>query len=440
MAEVRPFRGIHYDWSRLDDPADVVAPPYDVIDARQQAELYARHPANVIRLILNDKPVEGDDNRYDDAARIFRQWLDDGTLQRDDAPALYVYHQTFEHEGGQITRRGFMGALRLHQYEERIVLPHELTLRGPKVDRLRLNETVGANLSQVFLLYNDPEQAADTALDAVCDARDPDVELTTADGITHRVWAITDEDAVAAIQGVLEGEAVLIADGHHRYETNLALRDRAIENEGELDDDDPRNFVLAYLANQNDPGLLVLPTHRVVHDLADFDAAGFVEALESEFEVERLDSADAHDVAERVHGEMKDAVAFGVVLPGQDADGARAWLVKRARSAPTLLPDLAGPPAVRELDLVVLHEYVLKQLLGMTDEDFSAKKYLAYHKGTASVAEALDDPATQVAFIVNPSPVDQVRTVCLAGGKMPQKSTFFYPKVLSGLVFRSLES
>lgn len=436
MADVQPFRGVHYDWTRLDDPADVVAPPYDVIDDREQAALYARHPANVIRLILNDKPATGADNRYDDAARHFQDWLRDGTLVRDEAPGLYVYHQRFTLDGREITRRGFMGRVRLHPYEDRVILPHEQTLRGPKEDRLRLNETVGANLSQVFLLYDDPAQRADEALARDIASRRPDLELTTEDGITHLLWTVTDPAAIAAVQEVLADQALLIADGHHRYETNLALRDRAIEREGELADDDPRRFVLAYLANQADPGLLVLPTHRVVHDLADFDPQALLTALSASFQVETAE-AELDALARAVEALTETHFAFGLVLRSGAGD-LGYHLVTRERSAPTLLGDLPGPEALRELDLAVLHEVILKGILGMTEEDFSAKRYLGYHKGIASVAEALQDPASQATFLVNASPVDQVRRVCESGGKMPQKSTFFYPKVLSGLVFHEL--
>jgi len=441
MADFRPLRGVHYDWAQLDDPADVVAPPYDVIDDAQQAALYARHPWNVIRLILNHHPLEGPHNRYDDAAQHFTQWRHDGVLTQEDTPALYVYHQTFhhpDHPSHVLTRRGVMGRVRLHPYEDRVVLPHELTLRGPKVDRLRLNEGVQANLSQVFFLYDDPQQRADQALDSAIKDRTPDLTLTTHDNVEHRLWTVTDPEVIETVQAVIEHQQLLIADGHHRYETNLALRDRAIEASAEgLADNDPRRFVLAFLANSADPGLLVLPTHRIIRGFRRFNPSILLDALASDFVVTPLDDVDQVDaLAARVTAMMDEHIVFGVVVPGTPR---QFVLVHRHRDEPSLVAGMQGPKAMQELDLIVLHEVIFKRYLGMTDDDFAHKRFLGYAKSLAAAQTALEEPETQALVIVNHSPVAQVREVCQAGGKMPQKSTFFHPKVLSGLVFHSFD-
>lgn len=442
MADVRPLRAVHYDWPRVSNAADLVAPPYDVIDEAQQAALYARHPHNIIRLILNQKPADGPDNRYADAARIYQSWLADGTLVRDDADTLYVYHQHFvvsrpDPASGQVQevpvlRRGFMARVRLHPYSDRVVLPHEQTLSGPKTDRLRLNEAVGANLSQVFVLYDDPTTSADLALDAAITSLTP-LEIRTEDGILHRIWAVTDPSVIDTVRQVLASQSLLIADGHHRYETNLNLRDRAIAAEGFLADDDPRRFVLAYLANSADPGLLVLPTHRVVHSVPNFSTDALLSALRPHFDVSTLPAPASFAATQAaVERHQADDFCFGLVL------GDAHYLLRRPRTAPTLVPDLPGPAALRDLDLTILHEVILKGILGMTEDDFSQKRYLRYEKSLPDLAASLRLPDAQAAFMVNHSPVDQVRAVCVSGGKMPQKSTFFYPKVLSGLVINPL--
>jgi uncharacterized protein (DUF1015 family) len=445
MADVRPLRAVHYDWQQISNPADVVAPPYDVIDDAHQAALYDRHPHNIIRLILNRLPADGPNNRYDDAARTYQQWLAEGVLVRDDQEALHVYHQRFtidlpDPDTGALRptptlRRGFMGRVRLHPYEDQVVLPHEQTLRGPKIDRLRLNEAVGANLSQIFMLYDDPTLAVDALLDAAI-ASLPCLDIHTDDGIQHMIWAVTDPAVIAQVQALLAPQALLIADGHHRYETNLAMRDRAIEAEGDLSLDDPRRFVFTFLANAADPGLLVLPTHRVVHSLPSFSPDALFAQLKDRFEVEPMPGASLSALQAAVTARQADDFAFGLILKGS-SDGIPCVLY-RSRQAPTLVPDLPGPDALKKLDLTILHEVILKDLLGMTEDDFSQKRYLRYEKSLHDLDASLRQPDAQAAFLVNHSPVEQVREVCVSGGKMPQKSTFFYPKVFSGIIINPL--
>ncbi len=266
MAEIKPLRGIRYDDRRFaGELGDLLAPPYDVIDAAEQAELYARHPNNVVRLDLNEiRPTDHpEDNRYTRARRHLMDWLAQGVLKVESEAALYVHDQEFDDgKGGRALRRGFIGRVRLAEYDEKIVLPHERTLRGPKIDRLELMKATEANLSQVFLLYSDPERAVDAALDAAR-AAEPALDVTTADGIRHRLWPVTDAGAVATVEAFFADQALLIADGHHRYETALAYRDfrRGLTETG--GPDAPYEFVTSFMVNMNDPGLLVFPTHRL---------------------------------------------------------------------------------------------------------------------------------------------------------------------------------
>lgn len=437
MAEILPLRAIHYDWER-GDSSKRVAPPYDMITPEEQSELYARHPENVVRLILNANPCEGDNNRYQEAARLWKEWRKQGVLQQDEEEALYVYHQSFSiHEPGStsprtITRRGFMARVRLQDDDEGAIVPHEHTLTQPLDDRLRLTEALGANLSQVFLLYADPDAHADAALARAVNGHRPRMRITTDDEITHTLWSITDPDIIATVRSVLAGQQLLIADGHHRYETNLALLRRACRNEGELPPEDPRRFVLAYLANSADPGVLILPIHRILHSIEDLSLDDLVDALREHFYITALESTTPQALFTRVNALKTDHVAFGIV-----ERGGRGWLLSRPRKAGAPMP-CDAPEPLCELDLTILHELVFAQLLGMSQDDFKRSHHLHFAPNIKAVEEALKRLQTQAAFLVNAAPIQQVRAICDAGAKMPQKSTQFYPKVLSGLLFRQI--
>ena len=290
MAEIAPFRGILYDTSRV-VASQVLAPPYDVIDEAERRELLARDPHNAVRLIL---PEGEGDAKYPEAARVLNAWLGDGALRRDERPALYRYHQVFtsaELGGRSVVRRGFIAAVRLHRFAERIILPHERTLAGPKADRLKLMEATGAHFSQIFTLYSDPAGETDRAF-AAAEARQPAVDGTTADGTRHIVWRVDDAETLGRVARALAPRPLYIADGHHRYETMVALRDRMRERAGgALDSRSPGEFGTLFLCNMDDPGLVVLPIHRLVFGLADFQPDRFLAAIARWFDATPLAGA-----------------------------------------------------------------------------------------------------------------------------------------------------
>ncbi|MFU8804803.1 MAG: DUF1015 domain-containing protein [Bradymonadaceae bacterium] len=442
MAEIKSFYGIRYDRTRFDDEqmARLVAPPYDVIDEAGQDELYERHPQNIVRLDLNrHQPGDhAENNRYTRSRRHLMDWLATGVMKLDGSPAIYVHVQDFDDETGRRhTRKGFVALARLADYEEGIVLPHERTLRGPKIDRLELMKATECNLSQVFFLYDDEERKVDALL--FDESRAPYVvDLTTDDGVRHKIWPIFDEEIHRLVAAQLDGGPLLIADGHHRYETALAYRDFRREVAEEPNPDAPYEYTMGFFVNVHDPGLEVFPTHRVVHGVDGFDADALRKRLKSSplFELEEL-GPDALASAAGLKTTLEEAGAKNpsFVLAAHNLS---PLLVRYVGDETADIFDAETPPEVRRLDVAVLHEGILDRLLGISKEAQEAKTNLKYIKGLAPAIEAVEDPTHQLVVLMNPTPVEQVSEVCLSGGKMPQKSTFFYPKILSGLVINPL--
>lgn len=443
MADIRGFRALRYHFGPDAQPADLLAPPYDVIEPHEQDEFYARHHANIIRLILNrgqdaDTP---ENNRYTRARRHMMDWLAQGQLQQDARPGLYVHHQTFvDAQGHTHTRRGFLAAVRLAHYDEKIVLPHERTLRGPKVDRLNLMQACEANLSPIFFLYDDPTGEVDRLLEAHFDDAQH-VDLTTdTDGIRHQLWPVFDPAVHQQIAEFLKDGQLLIADGHHRYETALAYRDfRREVAEDPAQPDAPYEFVMAFLVNMHDPGLQVFGTHRMVHDVADFQWERLLGQLKDSglFSVQPLPAdllADAGRVEAKLAEFGRQSPSFLLTAPGQPTP----MLVQYLGDETSDIFDKSTPPQVRKLDVSILHEGILDRMVGISKEAQEAKTNLGYYKSMQEALNIRNDPACQLLVLMNPTPVQQVVEVCQSGGKMPQKSTYFYPKILSGLTINPL--
>ncbi len=424
MAEIRPFQGIRFNTDRV-EAAKVLAPPYDVIDADERERLAALDPHNCVRLIL---PAGEGDEKYDHANKTMSAWRASGILVRDDQPAIYRYHQVFtspELGPDPVTRRGFVAAVRLHRFDERVILPHERTLKGPKIDRLKLMKATHAHLSQIFTLYSDPEGKADAAF-GEAEAQTPIVDGTTADGTRHIVWRVDDPGIIEAVCAVIADRNLYIADGHHRYETMLAYRDHLRERAASEEAD----FGTMFLANMDDPGLVVLPTHRLVHSLPQFDVADVTAKAGELFDVEVVAGA-AQDAA-KVRDVLADRGAtrptLGMIVPGS-AD----------LTVLSYKGDLDALDVTARLDVTLLHEKLLEGILGIDRAAQEAKTNLDYIKDTGKALQLTAEGRGQVCFLMNATPVAQVKAVSDAGGVMPQKSTFFYPKIASGVVFRRVE-
>ncbi len=432
MAEIQAFRGFRYDMGRTGTLSDVVAPPYDVIDPSLQESLYARSPYNVVRLILNKEAPQDTDssNRYTRAAQCLRDWQREGILVQDSARSLYVYQQEFDVEGKRCTRRGFMARIRLEKFGEGKIYPHEETMSGPKADRLRLFHATAMNLSQVFGMYPDEEGVVQGQLDAAVGRALP-LEATDHLGVVSRLWPVSDQRVISAVTGLMGPKPIFIADGHHRYETALRYREDKRAAGEAASDDAAVNFVLMMLVRMNDPGLVILPTHRLVSGVGAVNAEQLRNMLAAHFDVESVGAGGARQTWDLLDTDGgQDLLGFGTVADGQ-------WQTARFRS-PQLMARQAADhsPAWRSLAVSILHRAVLDKLL---PEGGCGPAQCRYAHLLRDVTEATAKKDCQLAVLVPPARMQHVEQIAGNLEKMPPKSTYFYPKLLSGLVFHSLK-
>jgi len=417
VADVQPLTALRYEPDRTGGLQPVLAPPYDVIGPELRAALARRSPYNAVHVDLPEDPDGG--NPYELAAATLRRWRDEGAVRRDDTPALWVLEQDYTGPDGRAARRrGFLARVRVEPYGAGRVRPHERTHPGPREDRLRLTRSTRANLSPIFALYDDPQEIAWTALRAELD-REPWGEARDDEGTTNRVWRVADADVLASVRTALAPSELLIADGHHRYETARVYAD-------EVGGEGAHRYVLTCLVALQDPGLTVFPTHRLATALDGKRRAA-------------LDDALARDwVAEDVAPEALDALqANGSVRIGF-YDGRRSQVLT-LRDQGIADGALAGrPDAYRRLDTAVLEALVLTGPLGLSEDDISHLQGLAYARTAEEARARVDAGEAGAAFLMAPTPVRQIREVAGAGEVMPPKSTFFYPKVPTGLLFNPL--
>ncbi len=423
MPEIRPFKGLRYDPETAGDMDTIICPPYDIIPPSMQQELYDSSEYNAVRLEL---PKE--DDPYGAAAERLEHWMREGVLMQDGESALYPYFQTYtDPEGNTYTRKGFFCALRLHEFGEKKVLPHERTLSGPKKDRLNLFKRTRANISSIFGLYADEKMQADRAVEEFAATHDPVVDAAF-QGVRNRLWKMTDPDVVATVQQVLLDRQVYIADGHHRYETGVNYRNLRAEENPSHTGDEPYNFILIYLANIFDEGLIIFPLHRMVHNLEQFSPETLIDTLSTNFEVKPLGGRE--ELRQYLEGASSSHV-YGVVT------SAGVWGIRLKSPPETLLGDSVPAPLL-QLSVVVLHELVLQRMLGITPEAMRSQKHLIYEEDDRKVFDAVENGDIQVGFVVKPTTVQQVLDVSGEGEVMPQKSTYFYPKIMTGLVMHRL--
>ena len=436
MPDIRPFRALRFDPEVVGDLGPVVAPPYDVIGPELHRALLARSPRNAVRLDLpHEEPPEDPDERYRRVARTFAAWRSDGTLRKDPRASLYVYEQVYRVPGTTLerTQRGFFARLRLEPFgPDGGILPHERTLAGPREDRYRLLRATGVNTSPVVILYRDPAASARTELAAVV-AQKPVSDVTDDDGTRHRLWVVNDDGPDGVVQR-LEATAgpapVFIADGHHRYETALRYRDERRMTRS-CEPDPPFDFIFALLLDADDE-LTVLPTHRIVRGLGDDGLARFREGLDGLFEVTPAD-ADALVARYDAAGSLAGGEGrLGLVTRGG------AWQLVARREALEAL--VAGGEALRKLDVTLLGA-ALEALAGIDAAAVAGGERIRYSKSAAEAAQLVHEgtDGADAAFLLEPTPVASILEVAAAGDVMPQKSTYFYPKALTGLVFNPHE-
>ncbi len=434
MPEIQAFRGIRYDLGHVGCLSDVVAPPYDVIGPQLQEELYKKHPCNVVRLILNRQEPGDDDevnNRYTRAARFLKNWRSEGVLFTESDPAVYVYHQIFTESGTTYTRRGFMAAVRLSRFGEGQVFPHEETMSGPKIDRMMLTAVCRANLSQIFGLYPDPENEAQNLLEAAVADETP-IEATDHLGVVHRIWPVTDVEVISNLAAVIGPKPIFIADGHHRYETACNYREQ-IYDSGFLSKDHPANFVLMMCVAMEDPGMIVLPTHRLFRGTPALSAEELRTKLGDCFTTRS--AGEGPELAPSIWEDIETTDDQGTLALFTQKD--QRWTIASITDAGRQrMAEVAEDHNEdwRGLGVSILHRLIVAELLGCTD-----LPKLGYVRLIEEVVEGCRSGEYPLAAVVMPATIEHIRTISLGGERMPAKSTYFYPKLLSGLVINPLE-
>lgn len=428
MTEIRPFRGLRYDPTAA-RPDDVIAPPYDVVDADDVAALLGRSPYNIAHVESCERTEEG----YAHAAALLHEWQTAGVLHRDEAPAYYAYEQRFQLLGATYTRRAFFARMRIHPHEAGVVRPHEATLSGPKEDRLRLLRATKVNVSPIFGMFADPQASARAILNAVT-AGPPAFEAKDGRGDEHRLWPVEDAAHIEALTAVVADSPVTIADGHHRYHTALNyLTER--EAAGAASEAD--RYILAGLIAQDEIGLVVLPIHRLIRDGRGEELRARLAELYDIETIEAPWSAEgAAQLWARVEAKVHGTVAFGVIgLEGQSFH----LLTARSTEAITdaMPPQLS--PASQSLHVLVLNETVLQPVLGLDAAARAAGERIAFTEDVEEAWAHVDSGKYQLAFLVEHVHVEQIVAVADAGEVLPQKSTFFYPKLATGMVLNPLD-
>jgi uncharacterized protein (DUF1015 family) len=407
MAVVTGFQGFRYNPEKIENLSKVLAPPYDVISPEEQEELYGVSPYNVVRLILSK--CEGE-QKYVKAGATFRDWIADQVLIQEAEPSIYPYHQQFDLDGKKIIRRGFIATVRIEDFSSKIILPHERTFPKPKMDRLKLTLACKANLSPVFSIYSDPEGSIEKAIGENIED-EPLIDSLYRDGVRNKLWKISDRDIISKIKTTMSDSNLLIADGHHRYETALEYRNQQRNNSGTGSGERLYEYVMMYLARAEDDGLLINPTHRVLKNLGSLDLKDFIQKIGERFNIKRID--------------FREAVS---------SLGSREFLIlsKDTRNVIKVSPKDLYPESFKNLAVMLLHNVVLKEII--TEE----KSEILYTKSIKEVSELVKSGQYILGFILPPLTASDIFEVVLADEKLPHKTTYFFPKTLSGLVFNPL--
>ncbi len=407
MAVVTGFRAFRYNPEKIENLTEVLAPPYDVISPEEQEELYGESPYNVVRLILSKCVGE---KKYINAGQTFRDWIADEVLIQDSEPSIYSYHQEFDLQGKMLRRRGFIAAVKIEDFSSKIILPHERTFPKPKMDRLKLTMACRANLSPVFSIYSDPEGSVEKAIDEHIQD-EPLIDSVYKDGVRNKLWKISDRNIISKIKTAMSDFNLLIADGHHRYETALEYRNLQKGSLGSGSGELPYEYVMMYLARAEDDGLLINPTHRVLRSLDSLDLTDFIQKIGERFDIRRID--------------FKEAVS---------SLGSREFLIllKDTDSVFKVSPKDLYAESFKNLAVMLLHNVVLKEII--TEE----KSEILYAKSINEVSELVKSGRYVLGVILPPLTALDIFEVVLADEKLPHKTTYFYPKILSGLIFNPL--
>jgi uncharacterized protein (DUF1015 family) len=443
MAIIAPFRGFTYNFKKLGDMSRLMAPPYDVINEQEQEEYHNVHPNNVIRLILGRKR-EGDsdaDNRYTRSAVEMKKWEQEDILVRSDKPAMYITAHDYDPGDGKgkRTRWGLITLVRIEDEGSRVILPHEKTFLAHKDDRLKLMKACNAQLSQVFGLFDDSQNIISDC-SARADNAEPDVSFDFKDGTSHRMWIINDQVFFKKAADAIKDKSIFIADGHHRYETSRNFRNLMRQKHSDTEGDKTYNYVMMYLSDMNDKGLTILATNRLIREYRAFDRDAFLWKAGEYFTIDEL-PAQKPGVGGRL-------LEFGKALEAKGQDNSAIGFYYHNSDRYYILSLLPGAmdreeealyPSLKKLDVIVLTRLILNNCLGFTKEDLDNDKLIKYVSNMADSISLVESGDCSMAFLLNPTRIDQVKDVAGDFLTMPRKSTFFYPKVISGLVFNKID-
>ena len=444
MARIRPFTGLLYNKEEIGDFSNVVAPPYDVITPEQQEQFYQKHPNNIIRLILG-KEEPGDDernNKYTRAADYLASWQEKNVLIAPARPAVYFYTQDYFLPNGERRRRkGFISLIKLEDFSAKVVLPHEKTMSKPKADRLNLTLACRANFNPIFTLYSDPDLTVEKHVDRIAENA-AYLDITDKDGVRHRLWIVDDVAVIQEITDMMGDKPVLIADGHHRYETALNYRNLMRDQSPGATGDESYNYTMMYFSNMNDVGLVILPTHRLVKNIQ-FDIHKFCAKAQEYFRIEKV-AASPHqdpDARRKVMATLAGESAAGYIC-ALYAQKEQTYVILRLKDDSVLDNVVASDASaeLRRLDAYVLETVIFQKILGISCSDANREDFIGFAHDDQESVDMVRSGAFEAAFLVNPTRIEQVRDVVTKGKIMPQKSTYFYPKLLSGLTINRIDS
>ena len=423
MATIRPFNGLRFKGGDLNS---LVCPPYDIISEKQREDFIEKNEHNIIRLEL---PF-GED-KYREAGKLLKKWLDEGILGQDEKSGIYVYEMEFTADGIRKSVKGFVSLVKLEEFSKGIILPHEETLSKAKTDRFNLMSETFCNFSQIYSLYMDEDKSAYSLISKASETS-ADMEITDGDGTIHRMWCVYDESIIAQIEKAFDSKKLYIADGHHRYETALNFHKHLCES-GVSDENSLSGYISMMLVNMENEGLVVFPTHRIVRDLKGFNSDEVIEKCREYFDISSYD--DISKIESTLSGFYENGEKAFALYTGNSK-----WtlmVLKNKNEVKKLLRDMSD--AYCQLDVSILHSLVVERIFGIDKENMANQKNLTYTRNFDEAISAVDNNAADCSFILNPTRVTEIRDVALAGEKMPQKSTYFYPKLITGLVMNKFK-
>jgi uncharacterized protein (DUF1015 family) len=437
MVEIIPFRGIRYNKEKINNLAEVMSPPYDIISEEMQHQLYDKHPYNIVRLILGKEYPDdtADNNKYTRAAKLLKEWLDEKILIKSEKPALYPYKIDYEIKGGKRTFNGFFVLLKLDPTYKQ-VKAHERTLSKPKADRLNLMRTTNANLEPIELLYIDEEDRIKREIDSYILNTEPIIDVVGYDGFTHKLWEIHEEELISFICDWMKDKILFIADGHHRYQTAIDFADEMREKTGNNDENAPFNYMMVVLANMFDKGLSILPTHRLIK-MQNMDLDTMLEGAREHFDIEektfvnkdyQKQSEEITRALEPKEQEHKFALYAG-------GDKYYVLILKNEDILDKMMSRYSK--TLRRLDVTILHKLMLESVMGINEDNI--EDHVKYTRDNVEAIKAVAEGKFDYSFLMNATKIEELRDVANAGEHMPQKSTYFLPKLLSGLVMRKIE-